>query len=369
MAWARGSHRFQVRFQSGAGEHVATLALAPDWGPTVEWAHLECARRGQVPAVRQPLPARIEPVWHRQRGAPNVEALRLLFPGNPPPTVIIPLSFLRDAVQTLSGSLVAAGKLSAGEQFSYQVRAYSAPPVADTRHENDLQLRSEEEPLSITRVSRESLDAIAERRGVRHWDRQDLPVYLHQRVLDQARGWTRASADREAGGMLIGHLHRVTGSDDFLLEITGQLPAHHAVAEADSLAFTAQTWVEVSAALRLRGDGARAVGWYHSHPRVLWPCRQCPPERSRRCPAAASFFSGDDCRVHRALFPAAYAVALLLSYQGDPAPRFDLFGWRHGVITARGYHLVPSPPAKTSVTDAGALSGTSIASHDHRSAP
>ena len=44
------------------------------------------------------------------------------------------------------------------------------------------------------------------------------------------------------------------------------------------------------------------------------------------------------------LFP----YALLLSFLDDPAPRFDLFGWRQGIVSNRGYYI--AEPFKEAVT-------------------
>ena len=47
-----------------------------------------------------------------------------------------------------------------------------------------------------------------------------------------------------------------------------------------------------------------------------------------------------DVAFHRTAFQAAHNVALLLSFLDGPAPRFDLFGWRRGLVAARGYYTI-----------------------------
>ena len=51
------------------------------------------------------------------------------------------------------------------------------------------------------------------------------------------------------------------------------------------------------------------------------------------------------CAFHRTAFQCAHNVALLLSFHDDPAPRFDLFGWRRGIVCARGYYISEDPHA------------------------
>jgi hypothetical protein len=94
----------------------------------------------------------------------------------------------------------------------------------------------------------------------------------------------------------------------------------------------------VHAAIRLRRADEQIVGWWHSHPAALWPCRNCPPGRRAVCAANRSFFSSMDVAFHRTAFQGAHNIALLLSFLDDPAPGFDLFGWRRGWVCARDYY-------------------------------
>ena len=158
-------------------------------------------------------------------------------------------------------------------------------------------------------------------------------------VLREAAAAATAAGMLEAGGILLGKLVRDSGSGDLSIDITAQIPAREAIADDASLRFTADTWRAVHAAISLRRAGEQILGWWHSHPAALWPCGNCPPERRSGCPSNRAFFSSMDAGFHRTAFQGAHNVALLLSFHADPAPRFDLFGWRRGMVSARGYYI------------------------------
>mgnify|MGYP006915253084 CR=1 FL=1 len=58
---------------------------------------------------------------------------------------------------------------------------------------------------------------------------------------------------------------------------------------------------------------------------------------------ASPFFSAEDCLLHRVVFPSAFATALLLSDHGGLDVRASLFGWRDGMVAARGFHRIAAP--------------------------
>ena len=53
------------------------------------------------------------------------------------------------------------------------------------------------------------------------------------------------------------------------------------------------------------------------------------------------FLSADDRALHRAVFPRAYSLALVVTDAGRGDPTFALFGWREGVLERRGFGAVP----------------------------
>jgi hypothetical protein len=60
--------------------------------------------------------------------------------------------------------------------------------------------------------------------------------------------------------------------------------------------------------------------------------------------------------LHRAVFPRAYSVALVISDGCEDAgrPIWRLFGWRQGMLMARGFHvLLPAAPPAAAVAQSG----------------
>jgi hypothetical protein len=51
------------------------------------------------------------------------------------------------------------------------------------------------------------------------------------------------------------------------------------------------------------------------------------------------FFSNTDIHMHRAVFPRAYQIALLVSDHGRESLEVSLFGWRHGSVVSRGFEV------------------------------
>ena len=107
-----------------------------------------------------------------------------------------------------------------------------------------------------------------------------------------------------------------------------------------TLTFTSDTWTDVRRAVELRAGGELVLGWFHSHPQLAW-CREkaCSAEEQRQCPAAEGFLSSDDQVLHRAVFPRAFTVALVMTRSARGIlPR--LFGWRSGSLEPRGFRVL-----------------------------
>jgi hypothetical protein len=168
-------------------------------------------------------------------------------------------------------------------------------------------------------------------------------VFVPRRVLMEAEAQARAGGDVETGGVLLGRLHRDAAAEaapgDLFLEVTAQLPAEHTVSQATRLTFTPATWAAAAAALALRGLAESVVGWWHFHPDFC-RLRGCPPERRRSCAASSAFFSSEDVHLHATCFGAAHHVALLLSDGIRDGLSWSLYGWSHGMVAARGFHVL-----------------------------
>ena len=349
--------RYLAEVTSRHEQPVEKLWLSVDWDPARQWSFFELVRSGELPPSTHLPPSSIEPVWDPRERAPVVNGFKVVFEGGDQDryAIHVPAAYFREAVQTASASLVKSKRLEVGEQFAYRVCAFAGPSPAPARGgAEDFEIDAIDEQLELHTLPGELFLSTAERRGESVWNDHDLPVFIHARVLEEARALAESGGGLETGGVLIGRLCRDADAGDLCLEVTAQIPARHTVATGASLRFTPQSWVEADAAIALRNEGERLAGWHHCHPAQLWPCRHCPAQRRVKCPASRPFFSGDDCAVHRSVFPAAFNVALLLSFLDGDEPSIDLFGWREGRIYPRGFYLIPgntgSVPARATTT-------------------
>ena len=52
------------------------------------------------------------------------------------------------------------------------------------------------------------------------------------------------------------------------------------------------------------------------------------------------FLSEDDRLLHRAVFPGAWNLALVVNDVAYDDPTLSLFGWRRGLLALRGHHVL-----------------------------
>ncbi len=90
------------------------------------------------------------------------------------------------------------------------------------------------------------------------------------------------------------------------------------------------------------------LGWWHSHPVREW-CKECPVERQQVCKMSGDFFSAHDHALHRTVFPSAYSIAIVANDVATGDVTFSAFGWRDGLLEARGFHVIATP-ARTAST-------------------
>jgi proteasome lid subunit RPN8/RPN11 len=337
----RSDFRYVAEASDREGRPLGEFPLVPDFGPIAEWTHLQGVRNGALPALAHHGPGAVEPVFDLALGRPFLGGIRVRFdaadPEQDPPTV--PRSYFGQCVEQGAARLLHDGRLQAGASFVYRICAY---PAARGRRITGATLWDEAEqgaaPLTLRHVDLATRLAHCTRLGQSAWNVADLPVLVHPGVLEEAIAMAQAAGEYETGGILVGHLHRDLASPELHLEITAQIPATQANAGHAHLGFTAETWSAVSAALALRKRNEMLLGWWHHHPHF---CRACAPEKRRDCTLSRPFFSRADCELHRTVFDAAYSIALLLSDIGEDTLSCDWFGWRHGIVAARGCYLLP----------------------------
>ncbi len=336
----RSPYRYVAEASDTEGRRLGELALTPDLEPAAQWSHLQGVRAGALPAHAHYGPGVVEPVYDERRGRPYVEGIRVRFDAGPSngPVPVIPWSYFQQSVERSATRLVDDGKLEAGERFVYRICAF--PDGTDHILASTSRTIVDDEapaPLALEPGDIDSLVARAARLCKAAWHDADFPVFVHASLLDEATQMARDAGDRETGGILVGHLRRDTSKPEIYAEVTAQIPAKHARPGYARLSFTPETWSAVSDALALRKRNEIWIGWWHSHP---FFCSRCDVERRRVCALSSPFFSRDDCELHRAIFDTAFSVALLLSDTGRDQLDYALFGWRNGMIAARGCYLL-----------------------------
>lgn len=342
-------HRYVADITAQDGRPLGQLPLSIDWDGAVQAVHFGGVRRGQLPPLVRCATATIGPKWDSVRGAPRVSDVRITCHGTDGARAssTIPRTYFRAAVEAAATRLVEQGTLAIGARFYYEICAFprsAEPAQAKARADRDAFSVSEiAQTLPLVTESLSSRLHDAERQGASIGADGDLPVFIPQHVIAEARKLARQAGDVEWGGVLIGHLCRDTTTPEIFVVVTALIPAQHALAERARLTFTAATWEAARAAIDLRSRAEACVGFAHSH--VFW-CRNCPDERRRSCPLMQPFFSHDDVALMRAMFPAPFNVALLLSDLGEDELRCNLFGWRDGMIVARDYHLLGAGPLR-----------------------
>jgi hypothetical protein len=344
----RPEFRYTLEFQKrNPPERLGAVPIMPDWEPLLQWAGFSVLRNDPVRVAIVDIDnIQIEPCWDAQRGRPYITALRAIVHQDVGDPIMyeVPLNYFHSLAQEASSEFVKCGKLAAGEIFEYSVCAYpqqivKQKPASDSR----FSVTPVAETLAIDERSLDEFLPAVFANAYIHTEQ--LPVFLPKFVLEEAAELLAKAGAVETGGILIGHLHRDSRLQEVFLEVTAQIPARHAQQELTRLAFTPDTWSAVDAALTLRGQGEVYVGWWHTHPAGHW-CDACPPETKQRCNMAGrlsgDFFSNYDLALHRAVFPSAYSVALVISdsCQTPGNPAWQLYGWHYGMMMPREFHIL-----------------------------
>jgi proteasome lid subunit RPN8/RPN11 len=328
-------HTFVIEILAHEGDELlGRFPAQVDWVPAREHLRLQALRRGNGATAVGDDDIAIEPVWDAETGEPHATGARLSageFASE------VTLAYFKPLAVELSAALVEKKVLKSGDRFRFKLYAFRSKATAHAPRSR-FTARDATPPLRFIDSSLAELrgDAVASGEP----DSGDVPVFLPQTVLDEVGALTREAAAVETGGVLIGRMHRDSGIPEIGLEITAQIPARFTESKTTSLAFTAETWTAVRAALDLRDAGEMMCGWWHSHPSFAFCNAECPAERRRTCAMQRPFLSADDLHLHRVVFPKAFHVALLAN-NADAGLGFALFGWSGGTVQQRrGYHIL-----------------------------
>jgi hypothetical protein len=320
------------------GSPVGQIAMPVDFEPARECVRFSAIRKGALPTSFVGTLTSVQPLWHSIVGEPYVDGFRILLAtatnGQELSGDFTTAYFKRPALRA-SAYFVEKGRLASGDKLKFLVVAL--PCQEDPPERSKLSFSAEEiaSPLPIRETSLAEFTKHSVPMGI--LDADLFPVVIPRQVLNDALAITREVGDKETGGVLIGHLHRDPTLSEILVEVTAQLRARHTEATVASLTFTSEAWTDVRAALQLRKKEELMIGWWHSHVQL---CRNCPIERQRVCRLARDYYSDHDYALHRAVFPRAYSIGLVVNDVGLLEPTFSLFGWKNqGILEPRGFYV------------------------------
>ena len=334
----KNGYQYASMFLREDGSPVGQVALSVDWEPARECTEFEAVRRGAMALGDAGSVSLLHPVWHPKLGEPYTNGFRVSVKSNGSPEVSVDFSsaYFKSFAAQASSQFVEKGDLKEGDTFCYVVLAF---PQNDEQQNGAGPCFTVEEVSSLLPLKETRLQVF-----LNHAEPQGeiapsaMPVFVPQRVLDEAATLTREAKAKETGGILVGYLHRDDSIPEVFAEVTAQLPARHTKAELTKLTFTPETWTDVRAALELRRREEIMLGWWHSHPAREW-CKDCSVESQRVCKMARDFFSAHDHALHRAIFPKAYSIALVVNDVSFAEPSFSLFGWKDALLVPRGFHV------------------------------
>ena len=335
----RNDYRYGLLLFRKDDASLGSASVTVDWEPAAESTRFDHARRGEVELCGEGT-ASIEPLWDRTEGEPYMRGFRVVYDSDGRKvTSDFPSSYFSEAAAQASTEFVKRGKLEPGDTYLFQAVAFAENGAAKPGAGLELEVVEEKPAIEHAESRLDDYRRRSSPAGV--VDADDMPVFIPQRVLDEAAALTRGAEGRETGGILIGRLHHDAALPEIFAEVSAQILAEHTRGTAAKLTFTAETWSAASAAVRLRHQAEIYLGYWHSHPVREW-CRskECTPEKQKTCQLAKDFFSENDRAVMRAAFSRAHSVGLVVNDTAFSDPTFSLFGWRGGKIHPRGYYIL-----------------------------
>jgi hypothetical protein len=366
MSRSENGYRYALMLYREDGSPLGRAKVEVDWEPAEEWARFSAVRQGSLGITEQPEVA-IQPLWSSKLGEPYMRGFRVDVRGRPVPESAshadsgsesssrgcsgdassdFAIGYFIDLARQASVQLVESGHLKTGESYLYLPVAF--PGGGDDEGglpEGERGGFTADEvipPLPLRSATLETF--LSGSAPVGEMNTLDLPAFVPRRILSEATRLVQEADQKEVGGILIGHLHRDSGRPEIFVEVTGQIPARNTEADLTTLRFTAETWTQVQSTLDLRGREEIMLGWWHSHPKQAW-CKECQDDKDDKradCQLLCDFFSAHDRRLHRAVFPRAYSIALVVNDMAD-GHTYSMFGWRKGQIELRGFHLARDP--------------------------
>ena len=320
-----------------AGDGLGETPVKVDWDPASEWVRFQALRQGKLGVDEMNAPTVFEPLYDSKLGEPFLRAFRIKVQSKDGKSCFKEFgnTYFQSMAHSISAAYVEKGLLQEREVFHYAVVAYPQKPEDGTSSGISFEIEEVSQSLPILESSLREFGRVRILSGA--VDDEDMPVFIPQDVLNEATELTRQAEEKETGGILLGNLYRDQEVGELFAVVTAQIPAKHTQSESAKLTFTAETWTAAQTALDLRQSNELMLGWWHSHPQKEW-CKECPPDKRKNCVLLKGFFSGDDRHLHRAVFPRAYSLALVVTHTLEGLSH-KLFGWKAGGIESRGFYI------------------------------
>ena len=140
-----------------------------------------------------------------------------------------------------------------------------------------------------------------------------LPIFVHERVLEEVLEFSETEVSREIGGFLVGGFHE---DGRRYVEVRHFLPAHDVRSRVASLTFTHETWATMTREVETKFPDEVVIGWHHTHPNF------------------GVFLSGYDLFVQRNFFNQMWQIAMVVDAVRQ---EFGFFQWRGEEIVDCGF--------------------------------
>lgn len=341
----KSDYQYALQFYREDRTPLGLLAVPVDLEPACEWTMFAALRKGWIGIDDLGKGASVWPIWHSKAGKPFMEGFHVSIAanGHAPVSKDFTNAYFAETAQQAAAHFVATGELKGGDRFIYMPAAFPRP---ESRQQDSTDVFTSQEVPPLIKIRSTSLPEIARDAFPQGPMNEELmPAFVPQQVLDEAAEQADKAGAQETGGILIGHIHRDPNYGEMFVVVTAQIAARHTQADLTRLVFTAETWSDVRAAIRLRASDEQWLGWWHSHLIGEW-CKDCPEEKRKACGQYCGFLSSHDRALHRTLFPRGYSIALVVNALAAGASTFSMFGWNEGTLESRGFHVIGRPGFK-----------------------
>jgi hypothetical protein len=267
-------------------------------------------------------------------------------------SVFVPESLKLPALRAAS-RLIGSGALERGQTFHFRLRVDPAPeakpPAPPSRPgvtgvDASPALVYRSVPLAPFVEAAEVVDGGG--------DRLHPVIYLRSALEGAERASRKGIREQppvETGALLIGSLASCPETGEFFCLVEDALEALDAEGTSTSLTFSSRTWSRIHNILKARAAQPqtrthRIIGQAHGHnfkPCTPAACEKCPDAGACAHLSSSAFFSIDDVRWMRSVFPGEpWAFGHVFGLSAAEKPTEALYSGFAGWMIRRGYHVI-----------------------------